>query len=195
MLPSPQQPVVLAGRRFVPVGESTVEHDGEVMRLLRRAGVSFERSGVGEEFAYEVLATLVETNTLLPLVACMIVPEAAAPRRPGRFVRFLERVGILERSAVRGGWSPEVAAETVAFLKQLDEPEDKTKVYALVAALLVPFLNGALRSWRPSPRSSGSPPAAAPDPNGSSSSAGATSGPGEGSSASSPGSIPTASPG
>lgn len=186
ILPEPaQKRIVLAGRVFVPVGESTIEHDTEVMRLLRAAGLEAAFAAGGEDFAWHALGALVESRTLLPLVACLIVPEAHAPRRPGRFGRWLERVGLVQTSAVRGGWSPEVAAETAAFLGQLDEPADKETVYGLVALLLLPFVNGALRSWRPSPRSSpGTTAAAAPD--GSGPSAAATSDAGASSSASSP---------
>lgn len=196
MLAQPvQKRIVLAGRTFVPAGESTVEHDIEVMRLMRAAGLEASAAGNDDEFAWRALAALVEGGTLLPLVACLIVPEEHARRRPGLVVRLLERFGVVRRAAARGGWTPDVQAETVAFLKDLDEPRDKDQVYALVAGLLVPFVNGALRSWRPSPRSSGSPETATPEWNGSSPSADVTSGPGDGSFGSSAGTSPTGSPG
>lgn len=179
ILPNLQKPIVLAGRRFVPAGESTVEHDIEVMRLLRGAGLEAAHAESADDFAYQALHALVASASLLPLVACLIVPETHARRRPGMLVRVLERAGILRREAVRGGWTPQLQAETVAFLKGLDEPRDKDQVYALVAALLIPFLTGALRSWQPSPRSSGSQVGAAPAGNEASQSAGATSVPGE----------------
>jgi hypothetical protein len=162
ILPALQKPIVLAGRRFVPAGESTVEHDIEVMRLLRAAGIDAATADDQEEFAYRVLQALITNGTLLPLVACMIVPETHARRRPGMLVRVLERAGLWRRDAARGGWTPELQAETVAFLKDLDEPDDKNRVYAMVAAVLVPFLKGAPSSWQHSPRSPGSQDGAAP---------------------------------
>lgn len=175
-----QKRIVLAGRVFVPVGESTVEHDVEVLRLLRVAGLEAERVlGGGEDEAARLMGALVTSGTLLPLVGALIVPEAHAPRRPGRIVRMFERLGIVRHEAARGGWSPEVQAETVAFLKALEEPEDKQQVYGLVAGLLVPFLNGALPFWPSSPRSPGSQGTASPATAGASvPSAAATSGPG-----------------
>lgn len=173
-----QKPIVLAGRRFVPAGESTVEHDIEVMRLLRGAGIEAAAAGSADDFAWQAMHALVASGSLLPLVACLIVPETHARRRPGMVVRVLERAGLWRREAARGGWTPELQAETVTFLKGLDEPRDKDQVYALVAALLIPFLNGALRSWQPSPRSSGSQDGAAPAGSESSQSAGETSAPG-----------------
>ena len=162
ILPAPaQKRIVLAGRAFVPVGESTVEHDLEVMRLVRAAGLEGLDASTGDEFAYAALGAFVAAGTLPALVACLILPEEHAPRRPGGLARLLERAGIVRRAATRGGWSPEVQMETAAFLRQLDDPADKNQFYGLVALLLVPFLNGALRSWLPSPRSSGSPDAAA----------------------------------
>jgi len=191
ILPTLQKRIVLAGRAFVPVGESTVEHDIEVMGLLRAAGLEASAIASDDGFAWAALHAIIEAKALLPLVACMIVPAERARRRPGVLARMLERAGILQRAAARGGWTPEVQAETVAFLKDLDEPRDKDQVYALVAALIVPFLNGALRSWWPSPRSPGSQGGAAPTSSEPLPSAGATTVNGASSSASSPGTIPT----
>lgn len=176
----PQKPIVLAGRTFVPVGESTVEHDVEVLRLLRVAGLEAGAiAAAGEDAGEQLLGALVTSGTLLPLVASLIVPEAHAPRRPGRLVRALERLGLVRHEAARGGWSPEVQAETVAFLKGLEEPGDKQQVYVLAAGLLVPFLSGALPFWRPSPRSSAGQETASPATGGGpASGAGGTSGPG-----------------
>lgn len=177
------QKIVLAGRTFVPVGESTVEHDIEVMRLLRAAGLEMEPAareadGAGEAEGLDVLTALVQAGVLLPLVACLILPEERSARRAGALARWLERVGLLRREAVRGGWSPEVQAETVAFLGRLDEPADKQRVYGIVAQLLFPFVTGAPHSWRLSRRSSGAMAAVAPAAVGSPPGAGATFNPG-----------------
>lgn len=177
------QKIVLAGRTFVRAGESTVEHDIEFMRLLSAAGLSGGTLRVAaendEQFAWRLLELLIEAGALLPLVACMIVPESAAPRRPGMIAGALERMGFVRREASRGGWTRELQAETVAFLKTLDEPRDKEQVYKLVGELLLPFLVGVLASWTSSPRSSSSGPSTPPDTGANDLNAAATSAHGE----------------
>lgn len=177
------QKIVLAGRVFVPVGESTIEHDIEVMRLLRAAGLEISEgaepnSAAAEAQGLDVLAALVNAGALLPLVACLIVPEESARRRPGAGWRLLERLGLVRHEATHGGWTRELQDWTVEYLRRLDEPEDKQRVYGVVAQLLFPFVSGARRSWRLSRRSSGTGTLVAPARGGPHPSAGATFGPG-----------------
>lgn len=158
MLQTTQKRIVLAGRVFVPVGESTVAHDIEVMRLLKVAGLDDPRLRTGESpeaFGWRVLQALIETKALLPLVACLIVPESAAPRRRGFLRAWLEDLGIVREAARAEGWTNALQAETAAFLGALDEPADKQLVYQVVAELLFPFLKTGLASWAASPSSSG----------------------------------------
>lgn len=153
-----RQKIVLAGRAFVPVGVSTFRHDLEFLRLLRVAGLedpSMRTGETPEAFAWRVMHALVDTHTLLPMLACLIVPEHLV-REPARGWRgFVEQLVGVEREKRASGWTPEVQAETAAFLGELDEPADKERVYALVMELVFPFLQAGLASWTASPRSSG----------------------------------------
>lgn len=177
MAPIPQK-VFLAGRAFVPVGVSTVEHDIEFVRLLKSAGIdrpSAEPSETNEAFGWRIMQSIIEAGALLPLLGCLIIPSTAAPEKPGILRAWAEHLGILRPAARATGWTPEVQRDTVEWLKALDEPDDKDKVYRLVVELLFPFVRDALASWRPSPRSSGTSSDASASGTETPSSAGATS--------------------
>jgi hypothetical protein len=153
-----QKQIRLAGRVFVPVGETTVEHDIEFLRLMKVAGLEDPTMREGENpdvYAWRIMQGLIEAKALLPLLACLIIPETNAVQPLGRVRRFLERVGLVRPEIRQTGWTHEIAAATRIFLGDLTEPSDKALVYNLVAELLFPFLRSGLSSWCSSPRSSG----------------------------------------
>jgi hypothetical protein len=144
----------LAGRAFVPLGESTVEHDIEFTRLMTKAGLDAAAYREGENpdtHGWRVLQALLEARALLPLLACLIIPADAAPApAPAGFAGWLHRSLVragMANPLPKTGWTPELAAETERFLGQLDEPSDKEKVYGLAAELLLPFLKVDAVSW------------------------------------------------
>jgi hypothetical protein len=146
--------IFLSGRAFVPLGESTIEHDIEFTRLLSKAGLdaaSLREGETPDTHGWRVLKALVEARALLSLIACLVIPAEAAPHpTPGGFagwlVRVLVRAGIMQAPEKRG-WTPALAKETEEFLGQLDDPADKEKVYQLAAELLLPFLRVGVVSW------------------------------------------------
>ena len=152
-----QSKVFLAGRAFVPVGESTIVHDTTITKLLRAAKLDASQARTDEtpeEFGFRVLQQILDADALLPILACLIIPAEAAPERPGLLRGWAEALGILRPVARSTGWTPEVQAATAAFLGDLDEPEDKARVYRLVAELLFPFLKAGLAPLLRSPASS-----------------------------------------
>ncbi len=177
-----QKKVFLAGRAFVPVGESTVRHDIELLRLMNVAGLkdpSMHEGETPEAYGWRVLQALCEAEALLPMLACLIVP-ADAVRAPSRGLKgFIEVLVGANREGRSSGWTPRVQAETVEFLGGLDEPDDKSRVYGLVMELLFPFLKAGLGSFVASQRSSASEAATPASPNPSGPNAAATTGPGQ----------------
>ena len=126
-----QKKVFLAGRAFVPVGESTIEHDIEFVRLLKAAKIDAPQrlaDETPEAFGWRVLQSIIDAGALLPLVACLILPAAVAPEKPGLLRGCAEHLGILRPAARSTGWTPDVAHDTTEWLKTLDDPEDKAHV-------------------------------------------------------------------
>ena len=135
---------VLGGRMFLSVTESTVEHDLYFHTITGRAGLRFEKheDETAEDFARRVLEETIQSGEALELLGCLIVPE---------------EVGV-------EGWTPEEARRTAAFIGQLREKEDKTRVRALILSLLISFFGCGLASIWTSPKSSSGRPAATTDP-------------------------------
>jgi hypothetical protein len=149
--------ITLAGRDFVPLGESSIAHDIEVVRLMRVSGLedpSLRKGETPEAYGWRVLQALIEAKALCPLMACLIVP-AGSPQGPERWwLSLLRSWGVVPPKPLGTRWSLELAAQTSSFLGELDEPDDKRKVYGLVAELLFPFLRSGLGSWFASLQSS-----------------------------------------
>jgi hypothetical protein len=147
-----KQKIGLAGRDFVPLGEATIEHDIEFMRLVTAAGLddpAIRPGESGDEYGLRIMKQLLDSKVILPLVGCVIVPADLARR--GILQRLLEWFRIIPR---RRAWSLEIMNETAAFLGDLDRSEDKRKVWLIVAEQLIPFLRDGLAPWVASRRSS-----------------------------------------
>ena len=160
---------ILGGRTFLTVKESTVEQDFRFIALVKRARldeVTFETGESPEAFARRLLEAAVESEAMLELLGCLLVPEEEAQRGrdPGE------------------SWTLEMAEETARFLGGLRKPEDKAKIHGLVLSLLIPFVESGIVPLRTSMTSSGG---AVPSTNKARRSQGATD-PGPGSSSSSP---------
>jgi len=136
--------IVLAGRAFDAAGPSTIQQDHWMMTRVREAGLLLvEREPDEDPQAYgeRMLDALLRSEQGLELLGGLLVP--VGQRR----------------------WTPEVALETAAFIGDLSAPEDKARVGALLASLLIPFLMRALASSTSSARPSGAAPdAPAPRP-------------------------------
>ena len=148
-----KQKISLAGRDFVQLGEATIEHDIEFMRLLTAAKLddpTIRPGEGGDEYGLRIMKQLLEAQVLLQLVACLIIPADVV--RPGLFMRMLEALGMVPRRS--HGWTLEVAAETVKWLGNLDGSADKQQVWLVVGEMLVPFLKDGLAPWAASRRSS-----------------------------------------
>lgn len=160
---------ILGGRTFLTVKESTVEQDFRFLALVKQARLDeiiFEPGESPEAFARRLLEAAVESEAILELLGCLLVPEEAAPRGrdPGE------------------AWTLGMAEETARFLGRLRKPEDKDEIRGLVLSLLIPFVESGIVSLRTSTTSSDG---AVPSTRRGKPSPGAT-GPGPGSSSSSP---------
>ena len=133
---------VLGGRTFVPVSESTVEHDYHFLALLHRAGlgdVELLPGETGGVFAERILRQVIASGQVRPLLGCLLVPEPAAgtpTRPPGEL------------------WTPEMGQDTARYLGGLIEEQDKAMVRSLVISLLIDFFQSGLSSLRASATSS-----------------------------------------
>lgn len=136
--------IIIAGRSFVPVGESTLEHDNYFFKLRRSAGLESATLHAGESFeafANRLLATCLASDAFFEMLGTLIVPEGTAAT----------------------DWTPEMCAETGRFLAKLVDPEDKQRVHNLTVSLLIDFFAEGISSLETS-RTSSSEPAAGAEP-------------------------------
>lgn len=135
--PPPGQKVFeLGGRRFVEIGESTVEHDDWFMVRVEKAGLVDVLMGEHErpdDFARRVLRDVLRSGSTNELIGALIVPEG--------------KTGL--------DWTPAMAMETANFIGALHTPEDKQVRQGLVTSLLIHFFATGLVSLVRSRGSSG----------------------------------------
>lgn len=136
-----RDPIMLGGRAFLTLERTTLEHDHWYMNHARSSGLDAVEPRDGEthsDYAMRLLGAALESGRALVLLGGLIVPADA----PG------------------GRWTPELAVETAAFLRGLDDPVDKNRINGLMAAMLADFFAAGLISSGASPLSSDGQPAA-----------------------------------
>lgn len=128
--------IQLGGRWFVPIVESTLEHDLHFTALKRRAGLETVLVLAGddpESFARKLSARLFGSgrDVVLEMAGALIVPEDLAGEP----------------------WTLERGRETAAFLGQLTDPDDKQRFQAVMLGVVADFFADGL-SYLESTRSS-----------------------------------------
>lgn len=135
--------IELGGRTYVPVKNSTIEHDFWLMGQIRSAGLDEVRINPDEkpeDFALRLLRDVINSGKVFLLLGGLLIPEGTAGE----------------------DWTPELAGETAGALKKLTAPEDKEKVREQVLSLLIGFFEAGLaclttsRSFSPGPGRPGS---------------------------------------
>lgn len=128
----------IAGRRYQPVGESTLEHDFWLLERLRRAGLDAIAVDPGADFdatARKIVTDAFAAGVAFDLLGGVLVPEGT----PGE------------------AWTPELAAETSAWAAKVADPEGKKLLQAAFVSALLGFFASGLVSFKTSPRSSSGP--------------------------------------
>lgn len=113
--------VELGGRKLRQIVRSTVKHDLWLMDKIRRSGMREITMMVGEsaeDFASRLLDTLIQSNSVTPLIAGCFMDEDMDDLK----------------------WSPESAMELAKFIDELDSEQDKSKVFEIVVSLVTSFL-------------------------------------------------------
>jgi hypothetical protein len=126
------------------VTNSTIEHDFWLMAHIRGAGldrIAIEEGEPPEDFAVRLLGEVISSGRIFPILGGLFLPE---------------KIASLD-------WTPEVAEETVAFLKKVSDPDDKTLIQQQVVSLLISFFQSGLASLTISRRSSGTGPQSTSD--------------------------------
>jgi hypothetical protein len=135
--------IILGGRPFLSITDSTVEHDLHFHGLAGRAGLQFDM-GEGESpeaFGERILNATIQSGTMLELLGCLIVPEEIGS----------------------DGWTPAEAQKTAAYIGQLRGAGDKASIRSLILSLLTDFFQCGLASIWTSPRSSRRDPGGQPE--------------------------------
>ncbi len=134
----------IGGRTFIPVRDSTIEHDFWLMAHIRGAGLDRIAIGDGEapdDFAVRILAEVISSGRIFPILGGLFLPEKISPL----------------------DWTPAVAEETAAFLRKISDPADKAVIQQQVVSLLLSFFQTGLASLTISRKSSVTEPKAEPD--------------------------------
>ena len=132
--PSPKT-IVIAGRKFKPVVDSTIEHDVWTVELIKKCGLDVIEMQPGEspaEFAQRVFLQASKDLIVFDLLGGLLMPIDTKPEN----------------------WTPEIAHETGRHFATVCEPEEKKAIRALIAEALMGFFAKGLSSTRISPRSS-----------------------------------------
>ena len=136
--------IKIGGQTFVPVKNSTIEHDFWLMAHIRGAGldrIAIEEVEAPEDFAVRLLGEVINSGRIFPILGGLFLPE---------------KMSSLD-------WTPELAEETATFLKKISDPQDKLEIQKQVISLLISFFQSGLVSLRISRKSSGAGPQTAPD--------------------------------
>ncbi len=139
----PGAPIILGGRVFRPIGESTVEHDLKFMALLRDLGLDDPHrpeSEAPEQFAVRLLNDLISSGRALEALGYLLIPGEARSE----------------------DWTPALGEETAEFLGGLVDPKDKARVQGLTLSFLRDFFELGLGSWALSTSSSAKATSASP---------------------------------
>ena len=134
--------ITIGGRTFVPVTNSTIEHDFYLMSHIRGAGldrIAIEDGEPPDDFAVRLLGEVISSGRVFKVLGGLFLPE---------------KISSLD-------WTPEMAEETAAFLKRISEPRDKLEVQKQVINLLIDFFQSGLASLTISRNSSGASPESA----------------------------------
>jgi hypothetical protein len=128
----------LGGRRFVPIGESTIEHDFNISALLRGARLDEFTAPAGsspEAIATEILDRVLQSGKAFEILGCLLLPEGMKAE----------------------DWTPALGAETADQLRGLTAREDKAVITALTVSLIIGFFESGLGLRESSPTSSVQP--------------------------------------
>ena len=136
--------IKIGGRTFVPVKNSTIEHDFWLMAHIRGAGldrIAIEEGEAPDDFAMRLLGEVINSGRIFPILGGLFLPE---------------KISSLD-------WTPEIADETASFLKKISDPQDKLEIQRQVISLLISFFQSGLASLRNSRKSSGTGPQSTSD--------------------------------
>lgn len=127
--------VTINGQDYVPVKNSTIEHDFWLMGHIRAAGLDQVKIMEGEDpqaFVMRLLAETINSGRVFSLLGGMLIQAGTDP----------------------ADWTPDLAEATAAALKKVTAPEDKAKIQSAVVELLIGFFESGLSSLMISRKSS-----------------------------------------
>lgn len=126
--------MVIAGRTFVSLQNSTFEHDIWMTRKIRESGLANAFISEGEasdEFAERLTTEVISSGVALELLGGLFVPQGTDPE----------------------DWTPELGKETAAFFGRVTDAPSKALLRGQIASMLVYFFVNGLASLRISPKS------------------------------------------
>lgn len=118
----------LGGRAFRALSRSTLAHDIWLTQRFEACGIDGAAMQAGEDataFARRLVAALVTSPAIFEVLGGCIIPAERADAE----------------------WTPAIAAETAAFLRELTDPDDKAIVRGQIASTIIPFLKAGLVSF------------------------------------------------
>lgn len=119
------------GQLFRTIERTTIENDFFVMKHLRAAGIGNCTPNAGEsaeEFATRLLYGIVESGAPFELLGGLLLPSGMSDEE----------------------WCPAQAKTTAAILRQVNDPESKAQVQAVLVSVVAGFFQAGLRFLTPS---------------------------------------------
>ncbi len=128
--------IAIGGRSFRRIEHPTLRLDIYGATLAARGGlvgVQAERGESEGDLCWRIAAGANEAGVLFELLGCTLIADELRDDQ----------------------WTEEVARETAAYLAELSDPAEKSKIHLQIGALLYPFFRDAIARLQTSPSSSG----------------------------------------
>jgi hypothetical protein len=121
--------LVIRGRRFAPIGESTIEHRVYTTGVLAEAGLlplpDLQPGETTGDYGLRIYVELCKRKQYFPLLGALLVPAGSKSE----------------------GWTPELARETEAFIRPTVDPDEQRAVENAVLSALIAFFVQGISSY------------------------------------------------
>lgn len=126
--------IVIGGRKFCQLQNSTFEHDIWMTRKVREAGLAqafISEDETTDQFAERLTLEVLGSGAALELLGGLFVPDGTVPE----------------------AWTPDMARETASFFGRVSDPESKAALRSQIASMLIYFFVNGVASLKTSLKS------------------------------------------
>lgn len=127
--------LILQGKAFQQIKNSTFEHDAWLMRVMNESGINriaMREGETPEQLAQRYTEEAIGNPSILKLFGGVLIPAEIHHEN----------------------WTPEIAAATSEFISKITDPDSKRLLFSQVASMVADFFLSGVAALRTSPRSS-----------------------------------------